>query len=125
LRSLLFVFTNLQIIPHSRPSGSDVFRNYFYLSDVQLSKLKTAMQAITIDQIRANYPDQWVLLGNPKLNEPDVNGSIVSKLVCGIVLFASKDKRELAYKAAEFRNDVAFTACIYTGEIPKNKLFLL
>ena len=80
---------------------------------------------MTIDQIRATYPDQWVLIGEPELNEPAINGSMVSKLASGIVLYASKDKRELGYKAAEFRKDVTFTTCIYTGEIPKNKLFLL
>ncbi len=83
------------------------------------------MQTMTIDQIRSTYPDQWVLIGEPELSEPEINGSIVSKLMSGIVLYASKDKRELGYKAAELRTNIAFTTCIYTGEIPKNKLFLL
>ncbi len=83
------------------------------------------MEVITIEQIRTIYPDQWVLVGNPKLSEPEINGSIVSKLVSGIVLFASKDKRELAYKASEARKNIDFTTCIFTGEIAKNKLFLL
>ncbi len=83
------------------------------------------MEIITIEQIRDIYPNQWVLVGNPKLSEPQINGSIVSKLVSGIVLFASKDKRELAYKASELRQNVNFTICIFTGKIVKNKLFLL
>ena len=83
------------------------------------------MQIMTIDQIRSTYPDQWVLIGEPELSEPNINGSIVSKLVSGIVLYASKDKRELGYKAAQLRTNISFTTCIYTGEIPKNKLFLL
>ncbi len=83
------------------------------------------MEIITIEQIRDIYPNQWVLIGNPKLSEPEINGSIVSKLVSGIVLFASKDKRELAYKASELRQNVNFTICVFTGKIVKNKLFLL
>ncbi len=83
------------------------------------------MHTLSIEQIKKQYPDQWILIGNPELSDPDVNGSILSKLIRGIVLFASKDKREIAYKAADFKKTVDTTACIYTGEIPKNRLFLL
>lgn len=83
------------------------------------------MEILTIDQIKAQYPDQWVLIGNPELDDPNTLGSIVSKLVRGLVLFASKDKRELAYRAKDFTKDVQRTACIYTGEIAQNRVFLL
>ena len=83
------------------------------------------MQTLSIDQIKAQYPNQWILVGNPELSNPEINGSILSKLIRGIVLFASKDKRELAYRATELRKSVNDTACIFTGEIPKNRLFLL
>ena len=83
------------------------------------------MELLTIAEIRHKFPEQWVLIGNPELSEPEINGSIVSKLVRGIVLFASKDKRELGYKAKDLRQDVELTACIYTGEIPQNRLFIL
>ena len=83
------------------------------------------MHPLTIEEIKAQYPDQWVLVGNPELTDPNILGSIVSKLIRGLVLFASKDKRELAYRAKEFKNDVERTACIYTGEIPQNRVFLL
>lgn len=83
------------------------------------------MTTLTIEEIKAQYPDQWVLVGNPELDNPNTLGSIVSKLVRGIVLFASKDKRELAYSAKDFKGDVQRTACIYTGEIAQNRIFLL
>jgi hypothetical protein len=83
------------------------------------------MQTMTIEQIRTNYPNQWILIGNPELKDPDINGSIISKLLSGVVLFASADKRELAHQAPTLRNQVDSTVCIYTGEIPKNRLFLL
>jgi hypothetical protein len=80
---------------------------------------------LTIDEIKAQYPDQWVLVGNPELTDPNILGSIISKLIRGVVLLASKDKRELAYRAKEFKTAVERTACIYTGEIPQNRIFLL
>jgi hypothetical protein len=83
------------------------------------------MEALTIEEIKTQYPDQWVLIGNPELNDPEINGSIISKLAHGIVLCTSKDKREIGFKAKEVRHQVATTACVFTGEIPKNRVFLL
>jgi hypothetical protein len=47
------------------------------------------MQVLTIAQIRKEYPNQWVLIGNPELDNPDTLGSIISKLVRGVVLMLS------------------------------------
>ena len=38
-------------------------------------------QVLSFELIRKLYPDQWVLIGNPELDDPDTLGSIVSKLV--------------------------------------------
>lgn len=83
------------------------------------------MKTLTINQIRTDYPDEWVLIGNPDLGDPNVAGSIISKLVSGIVLYHSKDKREIAYKATELTKDVERFTCVYTGEVPKNRRFWL
>ena len=83
------------------------------------------MEILTIQQIKSQYPNQRVLVGNPVLDTPEVNGTIVSKLLEGIVLLASIDKKEIGFKAKGVRNSLERTACIYTGEIPKNRLFLL
>lgn len=80
---------------------------------------------LTIDQIRSTYPEQWVLVGNPDLGDSRTVGSIVSKLQSGIVLYTSKDKREIAYKAKELTQGVERFACIFTGEVPKNRRFWL
>jgi hypothetical protein len=80
---------------------------------------------MTIAEMRAAYPDQWILVGNPELDDPNTLGSIVSKLLRGVVLLASKDKRELGYRAKDVKQGFERTACIYTGEIPQNRLFLL
>jgi hypothetical protein len=83
------------------------------------------MEALTIKEIRSTYPNQWVLIGDPVLDDPNTLGSIVNKLVKGVVLLANADKKELAYKAKEVRKGYTSYTCIYTGEIPKNRKFWL
>ena len=83
------------------------------------------MEALSIKEIRATYPNQWVLIGDPVLDNPNTLGSIVSKLTKGVVLLANADKKELAYKAKEVRKGYKSYTCIYTGEIPKNRKFWL
>ena len=60
-------------------------------------------QMLNIEEIRSQYPNEWVLIGNPLLKNPEIQASIISQLISGIVLFHSKDKRELAYKAREIK----------------------
>lgn len=83
------------------------------------------MNILTIEEIKSQYPDQWVLVGNPVLKDFDTLEAIINKIVSGIVLIASKDKREIAYKAKELRKNVESVTCVYTGEMPKNRKWLL
>ncbi|MBK9458844.1 MAG: hypothetical protein KA783_08895 [Chitinophagales bacterium] len=82
-------------------------------------------QMLNIEEIRSQYPNEWVLIGNPLLKNPEIQASIISQLISGIVLFHSKDKRELAYKAREIKSSVENITLIYTGEIPKGRKFWL
>ena len=83
------------------------------------------MEILTIAQMKAQYPNEWVLVGNPELDNEETLGSIVDKLVRGAVLLHGKDKRELAYKASEARKDYESIACIYTGLFPRNRKYWL
>jgi hypothetical protein len=83
------------------------------------------MHSLTIEQIKTLYPEQWVLIGNPELDDTSSLGSIVSKLIKGVVLSASKDKRELALNAKELRAGYESIACIFTGTFPKKRRWLL
>ena len=83
------------------------------------------MEILTIQQIKLQYPEQWVLIGNPVLTDPSILGSIVSKLIEGVVLLASKDKREIGYKAKDVKVGYDSLTCIYTGEFPRNRKWLL
>ena len=49
------------------------------------------MVPLSISEIRQNYPDEWILLGSPEIDEE--NQAILS----GIVLYHSPDKRETVY----------------------------
>jgi hypothetical protein len=84
------------------------------------------MEILTLSQIKLQYPDQWVLLGDPEIDKPEINGALIDKIIRGTVIYASKDKREIGFKAAEKTpQNVHKTACIYTGKKTKNRLFLL
>jgi hypothetical protein len=80
---------------------------------------------LTLEEILIQYPEQWVLIGNPELKTSNANGSLINRLLKGFVLLASKDKRELAFRAKDFVGNYEETACLYTGEVPKNRIFLL
>lgn len=83
------------------------------------------LEQLTIEQIFSQYPDEWVLIGNPKLKNDGFVGPLIRKIISGIVLYHSKDKKEIGYKAAELAQTVEETACIYTGKVPKNRKFWL
>ena len=83
------------------------------------------MTISTIDQIRLDYPNEWVLIANPNLGEEGTLGTIIKKLISGIVLFHSQDKHEVAYKGKEAREGYDNVTLIYTGEIPKKRKFWL
>lgn len=79
------------------------------------------MEVLTIEQIKSKYPNQWVLVGNPELTDPSILGSIASKLVSGVVLLSSTDKREIGYRAKYVKAGYDTITCIYTGEIPQKR----
>lgn len=72
---------------------------------------------LQIEQIKKLYPNQWVLIAEPQIQNTLVLG--------GIVLFNSKDKREIAYKRINWREKYTHATTIYTGSFPKNRKFWL
>ncbi len=83
------------------------------------------MESLTLKQIKANYPNEWVLVGNPVLDDSITSGTTVNKLIKGTVLSSSKDKRELASRAKELKVGYKTIMCIYTGTYPAKRRFLL
>ncbi|HRI60957.1 MAG TPA: hypothetical protein PK228_14565 [Saprospiraceae bacterium] len=82
-------------------------------------------EMLSFEKIKALYPDEWVLIGNPELREPDVQEAVVRKLVRGVVVLHGKDRREVAYQSKYYRQYFNEFAFVWTGEIPKNRKFLL
>ena len=50
------------------------------------------MDEIGIDEIKKSYPDEWILLGNPEMDEQK------QSILSGIILYHSPDKMELRYR---------------------------
>lgn len=83
------------------------------------------MQVLSIEEIRQQFPDQWVLIGNPEVKNSEVLEPIVYRILRGIVILANKDKRELSLRTQEARQGYDSITCIWTGEFPKNRKWLL
>jgi hypothetical protein len=67
------------------------------------------MQPLTLEQIKTAYPNEWVLLGNPIMDDSKLD------VLAGIPLFHSKDKKEVCYMGREKTTDYAKITLIYTG----------
>lgn len=81
--------------------------------------------SISMQEIKTNYPEEWVLVGNPKMREDNFVGAVINKILSGVVIYHSKDKREIAYKIEDLKKGFAKIACVFTGEMPKNRKFWL
>lgn len=71
---------------------------------------KNNMQKLTSVQIKEKYPDEWVLIGNPKMDEDDFD------VAEGIVLLHSKDKKEVCYLGRELVKEYKTFTIIFTGK---------
>jgi hypothetical protein len=73
------------------------------------------MEALSIEQIKAIYPDEWVLL--------DLDGQEATKIQKGIVLLHGKDYLELCYKSSEIAKN-HLTTILFTGTQNHNRKWL-
>ncbi|MDR1122029.1 MAG: hypothetical protein LBM08_14080 [Dysgonamonadaceae bacterium] len=49
------------------------------------------MATLSISDIKRNYPDEWILLGSPEIDEKE------QTILSGVVLYHSPDKKEVVY----------------------------
>lgn len=66
-------------------------------------------QLLTIDDIKKLYPDEWVLLGNPIMDDSKID------VISGIPLFHSRDKKEVCYIGRDKTSNFNKITLIYTG----------
>ena len=62
-----------------------------------------------IDEIKALFPDEWVLIGNPEMDKPELN------VLSGIPVLHSKDKKEVCYLGKSKTANYKTIAIVYTG----------
>ena len=64
---------------------------------------------LNIKYIKDLYPNEWVLLGNPTMDESKID------VVAGIPVFHSKDKKEVCYIGRDKTSEFDKITLIYTG----------
>lgn len=67
----------------------------------------------TIDELKKIYPDEWVLLGNPQIKDTSVLG--------GVVLYHSKDKKEVCYIGRDKTTNYPSVTIVYAGDLKKRR----
>jgi hypothetical protein len=73
-------------------------------------------EMLTIDEIKARYAPDWVLIGEPETDE-------AQHLKAGKVLFHSPDREEVYQKAIDLR--LGHFAFRFLGEMPEDMAFVL
>jgi len=66
-------------------------------------------QLISLNDIKSLYPEEWVLIGNPIMDESKI------EVLSGIPLFHSKDKKEVCYIGRDKTSNFEKITLIYTG----------
>ena len=72
-------------------------------------------KTVNITDIKRCYPDEWVLLGNPEMDE--INQAILS----GVVLYHSPDKKEVCYLGKNMTLEHEKTALFFNRTTPRRK----
>jgi hypothetical protein len=73
-------------------------------------------ELLTMDEIKARYAPDWVLIGEPQMDE-------LQRLRAGKVLFHSPDREEVYRKAIDLRpGHFAFR---HLGDLPDDMAFVL
>lgn len=67
---------------------------------------------MNISEIKQLFPDEWVLLGDPKIENTNVLG--------GFVVYHSKNKKDLL-KGKDLLEPFKLSTWTFTGELPLNR----
>ena len=66
-------------------------------------------QQLSINEIKEHYPDEWVLVGNPVMDDSEID------VLSGIPIYHSKDKKEVCYIGRDKTSDFDKITLIFTG----------
>ena len=74
-------------------------------------------QLLNITDIKKLYPDEWVLVGNPIMDESRID------VISGIPIYHSKDKKEVCYLGRDKTAAYDKITLIFTGALkPSRKI---
>lgn len=81
-------------------------------------QIKTEMgQLLSIDDIKKLYPDEWVLVGDPIMDESNID------VLSAIPIYHSKDKKEVCYIGRDKTSAFDKITLIFTGSFkPTRKI---
>jgi hypothetical protein len=68
---------------------------------------------IPFEKVQQMYPDEWVLLGNPETRNTHVLG--------GVVLYHSKDKKEVCYIGRDKTDAFSMVTIAFTGDLKQHR----
>lgn len=75
------------------------------------------LQLLNINEIKKLYPGEWVLIGNPMMDDSNID------VVSGIPIYHSKDKKEVCYIGRDKISDFDKITLIFTGSFkPTRKI---
>ncbi len=66
-------------------------------------------QLLNLSEIKKLYPDEWVLVGNPIMDDRRIN------VLSGIPIYHSKDKKEVCYIGRDKTSTFDKITLIFTG----------
>lgn len=64
---------------------------------------------VPFDQLKKLYPDEWILLGNPEMQNTNVLG--------GTLIYHSKDKKEVCYIGREKTKEFSKVTIAFAGDL--------
>jgi hypothetical protein len=68
---------------------------------------------MAFEELKKLYPDEWILLGNPELDNTLVLG--------GIVLYHSKDKKEVCYIGRDKTEGYDSVTIAFAGDLRQHR----
>ena len=83
------------------------------------------MGMLEIDEILSQYPNQWVLIGEPVWKRPELQTTARKNLQKGYIITHAPTKAELTTKGKELTAPYQTFTWLFTGEIPKGVPYLL
>ena len=72
-------------------------------------------QLLSINDIKERYPDEWVLVGNPVMDESKID------VLSGIPIYHSKDKKEVCYIGRDKTSNYSKITLVYTGDLKSSR----